>query len=324
MKNWFVPAIALALGLMANAPGPALAQFGSKPAKIIFPFAAGGSGDAIARLVGEKLQQATGQPVLVENRTGASGRIGVVAVKQSEPDGTTILMSPFTLMLIYPHIYPSLSYDPAADFAPVSQVASFEFALAVAKDVPVKNVAEFTAWVKANPKRASFGTPGPGTLPHFLGDAFSRAGGLGLVHVAYRGASAALNDLVAGQLSIGVLPTADVLEQHKAGNIRVLATFDEKRSPYLPELPTIRESGTPLHGNGWFAFYVPAKTPPAIVERISQLTSAALHSPDVKERILATGSIPTGTTPAELAELQKIDGGIWAPIVKASGFKPDD
>lgn len=310
--------------LLALAPAPAPAQFGSKPSRIIFPFAAGGSGDAIARLVAEKLQIATGQPVLVENRTGASGRIGVVAVKQSEPDGTTILMSPFTLLLIYPHIYPALNYDPQADFAPVSQVASFEFALAVHKDIPVKNVAEFTDWAKANPGKANFGTPGPGTLPHFLGDAFSRAAGLNLVHVAYRGASAALNDLVAGQLAIGVLPTADVLEQHKAGNVRVLATFDGKRSPYLPELPTIQEAGFNVRGNGWFAFYVPAKTPPAIVERISKLASDALHMPDVRDKIRNTGSIPTGTTPAELAELHKVDGALWAPIVKASGFKPDD
>jgi tripartite-type tricarboxylate transporter receptor subunit TctC len=302
----------------------AFAQFGQKPAKIIFPFAAGGSGDAIARLVAEKLQQATGQPVLVENRTGASGRIGVVAVKQSEPDGTTILMTPFTLMLLYPHIYPQLSYDPEADFAPVSQIASFEFALTVHKDVPVKTVAEFVEWVKANPAKASYGTPGPGTLPHFLGDAFSRAGNLGLVHVAYRGASAALNDLVAGQIAVGVLPTADILEQHKAGNVRVLANFDAKRSPYLPELPTIRESGYPLSGNGWFAFYVPAKTPAPIVERISALVREALNTPEVKDRIFRTGSIPTGTTPAELAATGKADGDFWVPIVKASGFKPDD
>lgn len=318
-----VMALATCVAIAAQAGG-ALAQFGSKPAKIIFPFAAGGSGDAIARLIADKLQAATGQPVIVENRTGASGRIGVVAVKQSEPDGTTILMSPFTLMLLYPHIYPSLSYDPAADFAPVSQVASFEFALTVAKDVPVKSVAEFSAWVKANPQKASFGTPGPGTLPHFLGDAFSRAGGLGLVHVAYRGASAALNDLVAGQIAIGVLPTADVLEQHKAGNVRVLATFDAKRSPYLPDLPTIRESGVPVSGNGWFAFYVPAKTPPAIIERISKLTAEAVNSKDVHDKIYNTGSIPTGTSAATLAELHKADAATWVPIVKASGFRPDD
>ena len=312
-----------ALVMAAFATG-ACAQFGSKPARIIFPFAAGGSGDAIARLVAEKLQIATGQPVVVENRTGASGRIGVVAVKQSEPDGTTILMSPFTLMLLYPHIYPALSYDPVADFAPVAQIASFEFALTVARNVPVKTVAEFVAWVKANPGKASFGTPGPGTLPHFLGDAFSRAGGLGLVHVAYRGASAALNDLVAGQIAIGVLPTADVLEQHKAGNVRILATFDGKRSPYVPELPTLVEAGYNVRGNGWFAFYVPAKTPQAIIDRISRLVNDALHSPDVKDRIYTTGSIPTGTTPAELAELHRTDAALWVPVVRASGFKPDD
>lgn len=319
-----VLAAGLVLSTLLATGVSALAQFGSKPAKIIFPFAAGGSGDAIARLIAEKMQVATGQPVIVENRTGASGRIGVVAVKQSEPDGTTILMSPFTLMLIYPHIYPELNYDPTADFTPVSQVASFEFALAVHKDIPVKNVAEFTAWVKANPAKASFGTPGPGTLPHFLGDAFSRAGALGLVHVAYRGASAAVSDLVAGQVAIGVLPTADVLEHHKAGGVRILATFDAKRSPYVPDLPTIRESGFDLHGNGWFGFYVPSKTPAAIVDRISKLTADALRSPDVRDKIYNTGSIPTGTTPAEIAELHKSDAAIWVPIVKASKFTPND
>ncbi len=312
------------LGAAMMLSAPAFAQFGSRTIRIIFPFAAGGSGDAIARLIADKVSAATGQSVIVENPTGASGRIGVANVKSAEPDGNTLLMTPFTLMLIYPHIYPTLPYDPEKDFAPVSQVASFEFALTVAKSVPVKNVQEFVAWVKANPEKGTYGSPGAGTLPHLMGDAFSRAAGLGMQHLGYRGSSAAMADLLASQIPIAVLTTADVLESHKNGAVRILATFDNKRSPYVPDLPTIKESGFDLYGNGWFAFYAPAKTPAATLERLGKIISEAVKSKDVAEKIGNLGMVPTGTTPAELADLQAKEAAIWGPIVKASGFKPND
>ena len=316
--------LATLAGVLLMTAGAASAQFASRPMRIIFPFAAGGSGDAVARLVADKLSAATGQSVIVENPTGASGRIGVSTVKASEPDGNTLLMTPFTLMLIYPHIYPSLPYDPDKDFAPVSQVVTFEFALAVAKNVPATNMAEFVAWVKANPQNGSYGSPGAGTLPHLLGDAFSRTSKLNMQHVGYRGSSAAMADLLGGQIPIAVLPTADVLENHKVGAIRILATFDDKRSPYVPELPTIRESGFDLSGNGWFGFYAPAKTPAATIEKLSAIIREAAQSKDLKDRIWSLGMVATGTTPAELADLQKKEAAVWGPIVEASGFKPND
>ena len=316
----FAGALAVAM-MMAT---PTLAQFASRPIRIIFPFAAGGSGDAVARLIADMLSAAVGQSVIVENPTGASGRIGVANVKAAEPDGNTLLMTPFTLMLIYPHIYPSLPYDPDKDFAPVSQVVTFEFALTVAKSVPAKNMQEFVAWVKANPQKGSYGSPGAGTLPHLMGDAFSRVAGLNMQHVGYRGSSAAMADLLGSQIPIAVLPTADVLENHKVGAVRILATFDEKRSPYVPDLPTIKESGFELYGNGWFAFYAPAKTPQATVDKLSEIIGGAIRSPELQDKIMKLGMVATGSTPAELAALQKKEAGIWEPIVKASGFKPND
>lgn len=302
----------------------AMAQFGTQPSRIIFPFAAGGSGDAVARLIADRMRVETGQAVVVENRTGAAGRIGVEVVKTATPDGTTLLLTPFSLMVVYPHIYTNMKYNPDSDFVPVSQVASFEFALAVANKVPAKTVAEFVSWLKAHPEQGTYGTPGAGTLQHFFGIALSRAAGLDLKHIGYRGASAAVSDLVSGQIPIVVLATADVLEHHKSGAIRILATLDETQSPYLPDVPTLKASGYDLHGNGWFALYAPAKTPRPIVDQISKIVASYARSNDFKSRLLALGLLSTGTTPDELAAIQKREAKTWEPIIKASGFRPTD
>jgi tripartite-type tricarboxylate transporter receptor subunit TctC len=302
----------------------AAAQFGKQPVKIIFPFAAGGSGDAVARLIAEHIGIETGQGCVVENRTGANGMLGVQAVKQAAPDGTTLLLTPFTLMVIYPHIYPALRYNPATDFAPISQITSFEFAIAVSKTVPARTAQELVNWVKANPGKGSYGTPGAGTLPHFFGLAFARAANIEMQHVPYRGASAAVAELVAGQIPIAVLSTADVLEFEKNGDIHVIATLDETRSPYLPQRPTLKESGYDLNGNGWFGLYAPAGTPADTIERINAIVNKLVKSEGFRERTLKLGLQATGTSPVELARIQQAEAAKWEPVVKASGFHPQD
>lgn len=304
-------------------PSAAQAQLAAEPIKIIFPFAAGGSGDGLARLLAEHMRASLDQPVIVENRTGAQGRLGVQAVKSAAPDGKTILLTPVAPMSIYHHVYKSLAYDPVADFEPLSQVATFDFALAVGPQVPVKSLKELVAWVKANPNQGSYGTPAAGALPHFFAVAFAKAAGLDIRHVSYRGSAAAMADVVAGQVPIIVTTTADVTEQHKAGRIRVLATSDTARSPFLPDIPTFKEAGYDIVGSGWYALYAPAKTPPEMIAKLNKAIVAAVKTPQVRERLLAFALVPTGTSAAELAKIQKADSDRWAPAIKASGYSPE-
>src|SRR3990172_2937147 len=190
---------ALALVVATLVPTPVQAQ--GDTARVIFPFAAGGAGDALARLLAEHMRTALNQPVIVENRTGAQGRLGVAAVKGAEPDGKTVLLTPVAPMSVYQHVYSPLQYDPIADFAPISQVATFDFAIAVGPQVPAKSLKELVAWVKDNPDKGNYGTPAAGTLPHFFAVSFAKTAGLGLRRVGYRGSAAALTDLVGGQIS---------------------------------------------------------------------------------------------------------------------------
>ncbi len=307
---------------VAMLPRVARAQLGEQPIRIIFPFAAGGSGDALARILADALRAKLDRTVVVENRTGAAGRIGVQAVKASPPDGTTLLLTPVAPMSVYQHVYPQLGYDPIADFEPVTQIGTFEFGLAVGPQLPVKTLAELVAWVKANPAQASYGSPGAGTLPHFFGVLFARASGLPLVHVQYRGSAAALTDLLGGQLPMLSTTVTDLLEMHKAGRIRTLATSEAQRSRFMPEVPTFREAGYDIQGNGWYGVFAPAKTPREIVARYSAILAEAAQSPEIRAKLDAFGLHATGTTPERFAQIQKADSDLWAPAVKASGFQP--
>ncbi len=316
--------IALALAVFAAMQsGRAAAQVGEQATRIVFPFAAGGGGDALARLLAEQLRGALNQPVIVENRTGAQGRLGVIAVKNAEPDGKTVLLTPVAPMSVYQHVYKALLYDPIADFEPVSQVATFDFAIAVGPQVPAKSLQELVAWVKTNPVQGNYGTPAAGTLPHFFAVSFGKIAGIDLRHVGYRGSAPALTDLMGGQIAIVVTTTSDVLEQHKGGRIKVLATSDKARSPFLPDVPTFKEAGYNIEGSGWYGVFAPAKTPPDVVARINAAVVAAVQTPQVRERLLAFGLVPTGTSAADLGRIQKADSELWAAPVRESGFTPE-
>ena len=316
-------AAAIALVIAAAALSPGQAQVSGDTARIIFPFAAGGAGDALARLLAEHMRTALNQPVIVENRTGAQGRLGVIAVKGAEPDGRTILLTPVAPMSVYQHVYKALLYDPIADFEPISQVATFDFAIAVGPQVPAKTLKELVGWVKANPTQGNYGTPAAGTLPHFFAVSFAKIAGLDLRHVGYRGSAPALTDLVGGQIAIVVTTTSDLLEQHKAGRIKVLATSDAARSPFLPDVPTFKEAGYDIVGSGWYGVFAPAKTPADVVARLNAAIVAAVQQPQVKERLLGFGLVPTGTSAAELGRIQKADSELWAHPVRESGFTPE-
>ena len=291
--------------------------------KIIFPYAAGGGGDTLARVLAERLQAETGDNVVVENRTGSAGLIGVNAVRNATPDGTTILLSPIAPVAIFPHTYAELGYDPFTDFAPVSQAVNFDYGLAINPAIPAKTTSELVAWLKANPDRATYGSPGTGALPQFTGILFGRQSGISLTHVPYKGSAPAISDLMGGHISLVFLPVSDLIELNKSKNIRLIATTGEKRSAFTPDLPTLKESGLDIVANGWYGFYVPARTPKATVEKLEKFFVSASRSPDIHARVLGFGLEPTVTTALELAAIQKSDSDKWGPVIKASGFTAD-
>ena len=321
MRRSFRAALAL---LVLSALGmPALAQVGDAPVRVVLPFAPGGAGDALARIVAEAIRGATGRTAIAENRAGASGRIGVQYVRGSAPDGSVLLITPIAPMAIYPHTYDRLDYDPVVDFQPVSQVATFEFGLATGTATTATTMMALVDWVRANPARASYAIPGEGTLPHFCGVLFARTANLALEAIAYKGNVPAIADLMGGHVPMLFTSTPDLVVAHRAGRIRVLATSGEGRSPMLPDVPTFREAGYPITGVGWYAVYAPARTPPDTVERLSRIIADAVRAPAVRERFETLGLIPTGTTGPELAMIQKEASDLWGPVVRASRFKAE-
>ena len=313
-----LPLVAFALLLVVNG-----ARAQEQPVRIIFPFAAGGSGDGLSRLIGDKMRAALNRNVIVENRTGAAGRPGVAAVKNAAPDGNTLLITPIAPMAVYQHVYKNLEYDPIKDFAAVSQIATFDMAVAVGPNVPATSLKELIAWAKADPARAAFGSPGAGTLPHFFGLMVARTAGIELRHVPYKGSAAILADLAAGHVPMAITTLSDFVEMYKAKRIRILATSGAARSPFVPDVPTFREAGFDIEGTSWYGAFAPARTPRETIDRLSAVMAAAVRMPDVRERFQGWGLQPTGTSAAEFAAIQKADSERWAAGVKASGFTAD-
>ena len=316
-------AIGAVLSALVACVGSAAAHAQSGIFKIVYPFAAGGSGDVLARIVADQIASGLGATTIVENRTGAAGRIAAKGVAASPPDGLTLLLASSPMMVIYPHSYAALDYDPVNDFAPVAPTAAFDIALAIGPSTNTKTVAELVALVKSNPGQGSYGSPGAGGLGHFVAVMFATATKLELRHVTYRGSGAVMADLTAGQVPMGVVPLGDLAELHKVGRIRVLASAGPRRSSFMPDVPTFKEAGFDIVGQGWYGLYAPVKTPSEIVERINRAVVDGFAKADVKERIAKLSLEPIPSSPAALAELQKADTMRWGPVVKASGFKPE-
>ena len=314
---------AVLVGFAALPVLPVPAQCQEHALKIVYPYPAGGSGDAIVRMIAEHLQRSLGRPVVVENKTGAGGRIGAQAVKDAPPDGATLLFAAAAQLTLQPHVLVNLGYDPFADFVPISRIVKFDQALAVSAQVPARSVKELAAWLKANPDQAAFGSPGAGTGAHFAALEFGRTFGIPVRHVPYRGTPAALPDLLAGRLPIYVASAAELIEHHKNGGIRILATAAAARSPMLPDVPTLKESGVDIEAPGWFAFYAPARTPEVTRKRLENEISAAAKSPAIIARIEALGFQATDTTTDDLRRVQRAEFDAWGAVVKATSFKPE-
>ena len=321
MRTFSRRSLLAALVSVAILPGHSQAQ--EETLKIVYPFPAGGSGDAVARILADHLHKSLGRNVVVENRTGAGGRIGAQAVKQAAPNGSVLLFGASGQFTVQPQFSPDLGYDPFADFLPVSQVVRSGLALAVSPEVPARSIGELAAWLKANPDRAIFGSPGAGTAAHFAGVELGHLFGVPLRHLPYKGTPAALPDLITGRVPLYFAVSAELGEQHKAGAIRILATSDEQRSPALPDVPTFRESGFDFVAPTWFALFAPAGTPQEATSRFETEIMAAIRVPEIRAKIEALGFQPVGSTADELARSQRQEFARWAEVVKSSGFKPD-
>ena len=294
--------------------------------KILAGFAAGGTIDVTARRLADKLRDVIAKSVVVDNRTGAGGQLALAALKSAAPDGLTVGVTPMSMLGIYPHTYRKLPYDPFADFVPVSQAVRFDFGFAVGAQVPasVRNLADFVAWCKANPKEANFGSPAAGSVPHFVAELFGRAAGFDLKHVPYRGTQPAIVDLMGGQIAAVSGPVGEFLQQMPSGKVRLLATSGAARSKFAPSTPTYAEQGfKDIVFDEWFGVYAPAKTPAASVQRLSDAVRKALSSQDVVDALGQMGLEAKASTSAELAALLKRDSDRWAPLIKTIGFTAD-
>ncbi|RKE74474.1 tripartite-type tricarboxylate transporter receptor subunit TctC [Pseudorhodoplanes sinuspersici] len=311
-----------AVVLLGAAVAPDVGAQNQNTVRVIYGFAAGSGGDAMARIVADKLSTGLSMPVIVENRTGAAGRLGTKAVVSAEPDGMTLLFTPNPPVSIYPHSYSNLEYDPVRDLTPVSLIATFDVALAVSSKNDIKTVKELIAWAKANPSHANYGSPGAGGLGHFFAVMVATSTGLGLKHVSYRGSGAVMTDLLGGQIPIAVVPLGDALELHRGGKARVIATSGNDRSPLLPDVPTMKEAGISAEGQGWYAIYAPAKTPAETVKRLNEIIVDGLSDADTRAKVLRLNMVPQTSSPEQLAAFRDADSARWAPAVKASGFKP--
>ena len=317
-------AASLALGAAVAAPAHAQDVKFDKPIRIIVGFAPGGTADIIARVVAEKMSGTLGQPVIVENRPGAIGRIAADAVKAAAPDGTTLMVQPIGPMAVVPHVYKDITYDPLKDFTPVAIGATFQFAIAAGPMSGAKTWPEFAAWAKANPTKAGYATSGAGSLPHFFGVMLGKGIGVEMVHVPYKGSAAYANDLLGGQVATAVDAIADLTELHRAGKVKILASSGAKRSTAVPDVPTFNELGvTGVEAMGWFGFFAPAKTPKPIVDALNSAINKALQSPDAAAKLSGLGMDPATGTPEQFGKILADDYNKWGPIVKASGFKPE-
>jgi len=317
---------ASAAGLAAaGLPASLLAQTLGKVAKIILGFPAGGSNDVIARQLAERLRGSYAPSIIVENRVGAQGRIAVNAAKGSDPDGSVILQTPGTILTAYPHVFRKLGYDALRDLTPVSAICTFDLALVVGPAIPASSLGQFVDWCKANPAKASFGSPAAGASPHFVGVMFARAAGISLLHVGYKGAAPAVQDLLGGQIPAYVGTVGDVISHHRAGKVRVIGTSGAKRSRFLPEVPTFEEAGfRGAVAQDWFGILLPAHARADVVASLNRAIGAALKDESFLEVLTRLNVDPAGSSPDAFAERIRAERENWGPIVKASGFSIDE
>ncbi|HSI00591.1 MAG TPA: tripartite tricarboxylate transporter substrate binding protein [Reyranella sp.] len=315
----------LALAASTMMPRAAVAQaYPSRPIRLVVPSSAGaGVTDIMARLVGQKLGEALGQQVVIDNRPGASGILGAEVVAKAPADGYTLLIANVSL-IVNPYLYAKMPYDPLTDFMPVTLVNTAPQQLVVHPSVPARTVAELVAYAKANPGKLNYGSGGLGSTPFLAAELFKSITGIDVVHVPYKGGAPAIAELVGGQLTFMIENVPGTNPLVKSGKLRALAITSTQRSPIAPDLPTMIEAGVPGYEmSGWNAIFAPKSTPAPVVARLHAELARILGSPEVKEQFAALGAEPIGNTPDELAAFLKADKARWGKIIEEKGIKPE-
>ncbi len=313
MNTSLLAIVALTLGIT-----PAFAQtYPAKPIRIVVAYTPAGATDILARVVGQKLTEAWGQPVIIDNRPGANGNIGSEYAAKATPDGYTLLMVTAGTHGINPGLYRKLGFDAVKDFAPVSLVAMVPNIFVVNNAVPAKDLKEFIAYAKANQGKLNYGSPGNGSTAHLSMELFKSMTGVQMVHIPYKGSAGVLADLIGGQIVATLDNMPPYVPQVRAGKIRALAVSPTRRSSAVPELPTVAEAGVPGYDSGaWFGLVAPANTPKDIVNKLSRETARILKLPDVSARLLELGAEPVGDTPEQFSAHIKAEIAKWAKVIK--------
>lgn len=294
-------------------------------ARLLIGAPAGGAGDSLLRRLAERMKGGYAANVIVENKPGAGGQIALMATREAAPDGSTMLMTPSTFFSLYPHTYRKLPYDPARDFKPVSLMAFTNFALAVGPAVPesVRTLEDFMAWARANPDKASYGSPAPGSVPHLIVAAAANQFGAPLRHVPYKGSVPGLQDMRGGHIAAMSSPIGAVVPHVQQGGARVLAVTGSARSPQLPQVPTYREQGLPIVGREWFGMFLPGKASPEAVAHAATQLKEALQHKDTLETAARLGLDIAVSTPQDLTEMIRADSDEWQVWVRKIGFSAD-
>jgi len=312
------PALASSVRAQASSIWP------NRYVRLVVPFPPGGGTDAIARVLAGKLSDIWGQQVVIENRGGAATNIGTEAVVRAEPDGYTILLQSMPLV-VNKFLFGSLPYDPVADLAPVTLLCDYPNIMAVPNSSPAHTVADFIAHAKTNKGKITFASSGHGTSVHLSGELFKRMAGIEMLHVPYRGAGPAFNDLIPGRVDVMFNNISAVLPLIQGGKLRGLAVTSAERTPAVPDLPPIAEQGVPgFDVSSWYAFFVPAKTPAEIIRKINADTAAALIDPATRRKLEALGVVVRGSTPVELATFFRVEMDKWGPVIKEAGIRGDE
>jgi tripartite-type tricarboxylate transporter receptor subunit TctC len=310
--------------LLSAANHCAAQNFPSRPIRFIVPFAGGGSPDVLARVVGKKVGESLGQPVLVENRPGASGIIAADLVAKAPADGYTVFVSSVPHLAINPHMFPKLPYDPLKDFAPISIGVTTQLFLVVNASLPARSITEFLDHAKAHPG-LTYGTPGTGSQHHLAMELFKQQAGINLVHVPYKGVAQATLALLAGEINVVLTSFPPVGPHVKTGRLRLLATAEGRRYSRMPELPTIAEAGLPGYEiSTEIGFVAPAGTPRQVVEKLNSEIVKALKTPEIAQQLITLGMDPVGSTPEQYGESMRVNYEKYGKMVKISGARADD
>lgn len=309
----------------AALPGAALAQaFPTRPITIVVPFSAGGTTDILARLVGQYLSTELGQPVVVENKAGAGGNIGGQYAAKAAADGYTLFMGTVGTHAINASLYKKMPFDPVKDFAPLTRVANVPNLLVVNPKQPFRTVPEMIAYAKANPGKINFGSPGNGSSPHLSGELFKSMTKVDLTHIPYKGSAPAVTDLLGNQIAIMFDNMPSVIPHVRSGKLHAIAITTSKRSPELPDVPTVAEAGVPgYEAMSWFGMFAPAATPKPVLDKLSGALAKVLANPEVKKKIADQGGEPVNETPAQFATFIKSESAKWGKVVKESGASLD-